>query len=106
MRFVGIVASGLVSGSYYNGGGASDINNLKTSKKIYITFTAYLTEMHEATCFVLQIKKHSSLPTVRRIAKLKALAFDSEITSHSNINGVDTSTATPCGQNSVTSQLD
>jgi len=26
MRFVGIVASGLVSGNYYSGGGASDIN--------------------------------------------------------------------------------
>jgi len=34
MRFVGIVASGLVSGSYYDGGGASDINTLKTSKSI------------------------------------------------------------------------
>jgi hypothetical protein len=32
MSFIGIVASGLVSGSYYNGGGASDINTLKTSK--------------------------------------------------------------------------
>jgi hypothetical protein len=32
MRFVGIFASGLVSGSYYNGGGAGDINALKTSK--------------------------------------------------------------------------
>ena len=32
MRFVGIVASGLISGSYYNGGGASDVNALKTSK--------------------------------------------------------------------------
>ena len=32
MRFVGIVASGVVSGSYYNGGGASDINALKTGK--------------------------------------------------------------------------
>ena len=32
MRFVGIVASGLVSGSNYNGGGASDIDTLKTSK--------------------------------------------------------------------------
>ena len=32
MRFVGIVASGLVSGCYYNGGGASDIDALKTSK--------------------------------------------------------------------------
>jgi len=32
MPFVGIVASGLVSGSYYNGGGASDIDALKTRK--------------------------------------------------------------------------
>jgi len=35
MRFVGIVASGLVSGSYYNGGGASDIDALKTSKSTW-----------------------------------------------------------------------
>jgi len=35
MRFVGIVDSGLVSGSYYNGGGASDINDLKTSKSTW-----------------------------------------------------------------------
>jgi len=32
MRFVGIVVSGLVSGSYYNGGGASVIDALKTIK--------------------------------------------------------------------------
>ena len=32
MRFVGIVASGLVSGRYYNGGGAININGLNTSK--------------------------------------------------------------------------
>jgi len=32
MRFVGIVASGLVSGSHYNGGGSSDISPLKTIK--------------------------------------------------------------------------
>ena len=32
MRFVGIVFSGLVSGSYYDGGGASVIDALKTSK--------------------------------------------------------------------------
>jgi len=30
MGFVGIVASSLVSGSYYNGRGASDIDALKT----------------------------------------------------------------------------
>jgi len=35
MRLVGIVASGLVSGSYYNGGGASGINTLKTSKSTW-----------------------------------------------------------------------
>jgi hypothetical protein len=32
MPFVGIVVSGLVSGGYYKGGGASDINVLKTTK--------------------------------------------------------------------------
>jgi hypothetical protein len=31
MRFVGTVASDLVSGSYYNGGGVGDIDALKTS---------------------------------------------------------------------------
>ena len=31
MSFVGIVTSGLLSGGYYNVGGASDINALKTS---------------------------------------------------------------------------
>ena len=35
MRFVGIVASGLVSGSYYSGGGASDINALKAGKSTW-----------------------------------------------------------------------
>ena len=38
-----IVASGLISGNYDNGGGTSDINALK-SKHIYITFSLYLTE--------------------------------------------------------------
>jgi len=32
MHFGDIVVSGLVSGSYYNGGGASDINGLKVGK--------------------------------------------------------------------------
>ena len=32
MSFVGIVTSGLVSGGYYNVGGASDINGLKAGK--------------------------------------------------------------------------
>ena len=31
MSFVGIVASGLVSGSHYNGGGASENNALKST---------------------------------------------------------------------------
>jgi len=35
MRYVGIVASSLESGSYYNGGGASDINASKTSKSTW-----------------------------------------------------------------------
>jgi hypothetical protein len=35
MRFVGIVASGLFSGNYYNGEGASDIYVLKTSKSTW-----------------------------------------------------------------------
>jgi len=36
--FCCIVASGLVSGSYYYGGGASDINALKTSKSTCHSF--------------------------------------------------------------------
>jgi len=35
MRFVGIVASGQVSVSYYNGGNAGDIDTLKTSKSTW-----------------------------------------------------------------------
>jgi len=35
MTFVGIVASGLVTGSYYNVGGESEIDALKTSKTKY-----------------------------------------------------------------------
>jgi len=35
MRFVGIIASGMLSGSYYNGGGASDISALKTIKSTW-----------------------------------------------------------------------
>jgi len=92
-------------GSYYVWGGTHVNNPLKTNT-IYITFTAYLAQMHEKTCFALQIKRHSSLPTVRRSAKLEAVAFESGITSHSNATGVDTATATPCGKSSPTSQLD
>ena len=70
MAFVGIVASGLISGGYYRGGGASDINFLKTIKTIHITFTSYITEKHETTYFALQVKRTSSLLTVRRSASL------------------------------------
>jgi len=37
---------------------------LLRQKRIYIRFTSYLTEMHETTWFVLQVKR-PSLPTVR-----------------------------------------
>jgi len=37
MRFIGIVASGLVLGSYYIGGGASDINAFRTSKFTWVS---------------------------------------------------------------------
>jgi len=49
--------------------------------------------MRDTTCFAPQVKRPSSLPTVRnktdnvkkrRSAKLEALAFDPRITSHSN----------------------
>jgi len=32
---------------------------------IYVTFTSYVTHMQETTCFALQVKRPSSLPTVR-----------------------------------------
>ena len=35
MRFDGIVASGLASGSHYNGGGASNISALKPTKSTW-----------------------------------------------------------------------
>jgi hypothetical protein len=82
----------VLSGSYDVWGGTHDINTLNTYT-IYIIFTAYLTEMHETTCFTLQINRPSSLPTVRRSAKLGVPAFDSGITSHSNATGVVTATA-------------
>jgi len=101
---ISILCTPVLSGSYDVRGGTHGTNPLNTNT-IYITFTAYLTEMHETTCFTLQIKRPSSLPTVRRSAKLEAVAFDSGIISHSNATGVDTATATPCGQNSVKSHL-
>jgi len=42
----------------------------------------------------------------RRSAKLEALTFDSGVSSQSKETGRDTTTATPCGQNSATSQMD
>ena len=35
------------------------------TKAIYITFTSYLKELHETMYFALQVKRTSSLPTVR-----------------------------------------
>jgi len=102
---ISILCTSVLSGSYDVWGGTHVTNPLNTNT-IYITFTDYLTEMNETKCFALQIKRPSSLPTGRRSAKLGALAFDSGITSHSNATGRDTTTATPCGQKSVTSQLD
>jgi len=102
---ISLLCTPVLSGSYDDSGGTHATNPQNTNT-VYNTFTAYLTEMHDTTCFALQIKRPSSLPTARRSAKLEALAFDSGITSHSNANGVDTATATPCGQNSIISQLD
>jgi len=108
---ISILCTPVLSGSYDVWGGTHGTNSLKTNT-IYITFTAYLTQMHETTCFALQIKRTSSLPTVRnqtdinnyrRRAKLKALAYDLRITSWSNATGVDTATATPCAKSSATS---
>ena len=39
--------------------------SLWRQKRIYITFNSYLTAMPETTGFTLQVKRHSSLPTVR-----------------------------------------
>jgi len=102
---ISILCTPVLTGCYDFGGGTHATNPLNTNT-INTTFTAYLTEIHETTCFALQIKRHSSLPTVRRSAKLEALAFDSGITSHSNATGVDTATATSCGKSSATSQFD
>ena len=40
MRLVGIVQTGLVLGSYYNVGGASDINGLKVGNSTRYSFRA------------------------------------------------------------------
>jgi hypothetical protein len=93
---ISILCTPVLSGSYDVWGGTHVTNPLNTNT-IYVTFTAYLTEMLETTCFALQINRHSSLPTARRSANLEDLAFDSGMTFHSNATGVDTATATPCG---------
>jgi hypothetical protein len=41
MRFVVIFASALVSGSYYSGGGSSDINALTRKKALDVQFTPH-----------------------------------------------------------------
>jgi hypothetical protein len=41
------------------------VTNPMNTNTNYITFSAYHTEMHETTSCALQIKKPSSLPTVR-----------------------------------------
>jgi len=62
MRFVGIVSSGLVSGSYNNGGRASDISALKTTshskRNSQITPRAWsrnqsVTVVHVSGCLLL-----------------------------------------------------
>jgi len=82
---------------------------------MYITLTSYFTDVQERTCLALQVKRPSSLPTVRdqtdivkqrRNTKLEALAFDTRIMSHSDAMGCDTTTATPCAQNSSKSPKD
>jgi len=71
--------------------------------------------MRETTSFVLQVKRPSSLPKVRdqtdivekrRRANSEAIAFDWRKNSYSNTVARDTTTATPCAQNSATSQMD
>jgi len=53
-----------LSSSYDVWGGTLATNPLKI-KRIYVTFTSYLTEMRDTTCFALQVKIPSSLPAVR-----------------------------------------
>ena len=56
MRFFSIVASVLASGGYYNGGGASDINALNSSKS---TRQAILTSEGTPSFW---IKRHRQQP--------------------------------------------
>ena len=67
--------------------------------------------MHVNRCFVRQVKRHASLPTVRNqtdiimwrtCEKLEDFAFDTGIIFHSNALGSGTTTtATTSGQNSA-----
>jgi len=78
------------------------------------TFNFYLTEMHLNRCFVRQVKRHASLPTVRNqtdiimwrtCENLQDFAFDRGIISYSKALGSDAATtATPCTQNSALRQ--
>jgi hypothetical protein len=61
---ISIFCTPVSSGSYDVWGGTLANKPLNTNT-IYITFTAYLTEMHETKCFALQINRPSPLPTVR-----------------------------------------
>ena len=61
---ISILCIPVLSGSYHVWGSTHVTNPLNTNT-IYITFTAYLTEMHQKICFALEIKRPSSLPTVR-----------------------------------------
>jgi hypothetical protein len=71
----------------------------------YITFTSYFTKMHEKTCSSLQVKRFSTLSTVRRSGNLEAFAFVSGRISHSKATVGETTRAAPCGQNSATLQM-
>jgi ribosomal protein S10 len=71
--------------------------------------------MHETTSFAVEVKRPSSLPTVRnqtdivkerRSSKAEAQAFDSGITSHRNTIGIETTRATTCGQKSAKSKME
>jgi hypothetical protein len=104
----------VLSGSYDVWAGTRGTNPLKTKENLhYIQFFPHIDV--ETRCFALQVKRPFVFPTVRnktdivmyrRSAKLEALAFDSRITSHSNVIGRDTERATPSGQNSATSEMD
>jgi len=61
---ISILCTPVLSGGYDVWGGTHATTPLNTNT-IYITFTDYLIEMHETTCFALQIKRPSSLPTIR-----------------------------------------